>query len=168
MFFGMSVDTGLISSEGRYINSQPLSTVTVLSNAQVIGINLFSPGILQSVGNFQIKLNPYFSPSRFSYFFGANAVQDLSKIVIKKSDLFGLRPLPNNTAESLLAGIITTLLSGQKGVNFPSISLDYWGYGYTDGKKIDTVIINLFNLAAYDGNILLDSNYSLNVNPNQY
>ncbi|HEY9701239.1 MAG TPA: hypothetical protein V6C58_02280 [Allocoleopsis sp.] len=38
--------------------------------------------------------------------FGDNFYQDNEKIVIRKSDLLGLTPLPNNTAESLLIALV--------------------------------------------------------------
>ncbi|MDZ8190011.1 MAG: hypothetical protein RMX96_34895 [Nostoc sp. ChiSLP02] len=47
--------------------------------------------------------------------FGANASQDISQIIIQKSDLLGLTPATNNTAESLLVALILTAESTFEG-----------------------------------------------------
>lgn len=48
--------------------------------------------------------------------FGDNFYQDNEKIVICKSDLLGLNPLPNNTAESLLIALLLKFRSIFEGV----------------------------------------------------
>lgn len=48
--------------------------------------------------------------------FGEGAFQDANTLVIQKASLLKLIPTANNTAESLLVGILITALSNFKGV----------------------------------------------------
>ncbi|MEH2138683.1 hypothetical protein [Nostoc sp.] len=89
--------------------------------------------------------------------FGANVVETPTTITIQKSDLLGLTPISSNTADSLLAGIINTVLQQYEGqltdennlvVTDPSgipITYDnhlfynstwvqFWGYLFPKGK----------------------------------
>ncbi|MEH2031248.1 MAG: hypothetical protein V7K67_16560 [Nostoc sp.] len=45
----------------------------------------------------------------FGQVFGVNVVETSTTITITKADLLGLTPLANNTADSILAGIVNTV-----------------------------------------------------------
>jgi hypothetical protein len=99
--------------------------------------------LISCKGNFDALFIVYFPPNHFTYFFGSAAIQTINSITIQKSDLPGLNPLVNNTAESLFVGLLGIALSGKNIVEFPSITLKYWGYGSTEGKRIDTVLVDI-------------------------
>jgi len=119
------------------------------------------------VGKFE-TITPHFVPDDFALIFGNHAIQDLDTITISKADLVGLTPSVNNTAESLLVAIITRSLVNARDINLLKVGINYWGHGYTEAKRVDTILVNLFNLALFDGNILLESNYSRTIAPNDY
>ncbi len=145
-----SIASGLILSS--------CNQVAMPNNASAISILL---------GNSQ-AITPYFVPDAFALIFGSHATQDTSTLTIVKADLVGLTPSENNTAESLFAAILTSLLSGERTINFLKLTIDYWGYGYTANQRIDTLLIHFFKIAEYEGNLLSDSNYSNQLNPADY
>jgi hypothetical protein len=99
--------------------------------------------------------------------FGANATQDNQSLVIRKSDLPGLTPSSNNTAESLLVAILLQtwnefegLLVDETGVAvvdetgealgydhkelYEKLNLWFWKRQFTGGRVLDTFVIDCF------------------------
>ncbi|MEH1779837.1 MAG: hypothetical protein V7L26_12115 [Nostoc sp.] len=97
--------------------------------------------------------------------FGANVVETSTTITILKSDLFGLMLSANNTANSILAGIINTAhqqfegdLTDQNGISvtdqnsanvaydnhlyYSSTWVQFWGYLLPKGKIKSVFIIS--------------------------
>ncbi len=67
----------------------------------------------------------------FAQCFGASAFQDSTSITFLKSELPGLRPLTENTAESLVVGILLKVLS-----NFEGKLTDETGNTVTDENGV--------------------------------
>lgn len=99
--------------------------------------------------------------------FGANATQDNQSLVIRKSDLPGLTPSVNNTAESLLVAILLQswgefegLLVDETGEPvvdetgeaigynhrelFEKLNVWFWKRQFTGGRVLDTFVIDVF------------------------
>jgi hypothetical protein len=121
----------------------------------------FLPG--QSIDNF----NPRFAPDIFKLIFGENALQNSTQLTINKSDLVGLTPQANNTAESLLVAIIArNINSAQLQILSPKLDIEYWGHGVSGNSKVDTLLIKIHNLISSNDNEIED--YTNIVNPNDY
>ncbi|MBD2489432.1 hypothetical protein [Aulosira sp. FACHB-615] len=86
--------------------------------------------------------------------FGANAIQDANTITIYKSDLPGLTPQENNTAESLLTGINVKAKQALTQSNFDenldqSVFIERGFSNFTfrgpnqDSYRVDVLTINL-------------------------
>jgi hypothetical protein len=150
-----------------FFSSPTIATTTTKSNGNIFN-NAFSlnAGNLNCLGNLQAISNPYFPPNTFSFIFGQSAYQTINSLVINKSELFGLTPNSNNTAESLLVGIINRLLGGSLSSEFPKLSTKYWGYGNDEGNRIDTVVINIRNSLTVTSNEIAEYNYT--IDPDSY
>ncbi|WP_414573362.1 hypothetical protein [Nostoc sp. CCY 9925] len=169
MFFTMS-DTfsATANSSGSVVSVSTIDTSVFISTGNVVAVPGLNTCLSSKICNFGFKLEPHFTPDVFRTLFGDNAFQDANKLVIHKDELPGLTPSISNTAESLLVGLINRSIANSGGVNFLKISINYWGRGYTDGLRIDTVLIDMCKLAEYDGSLLLESNYFDVVSPIDY
>lgn len=99
--------------------------------------------------------------------FGTNAVQDNQSLVIRKSDLPGLTPSANNTAESLLVAILLQawyefegLLVDETGAAvvdeageaiaydqrelYEKLNVWFWKRQFTGGRVLDSFVIDTF------------------------
>jgi hypothetical protein len=127
----------------------------------------FISGLTFSIGIKNEPLNIRFPPNMYTALFGEGFFQSSSIVRINKSDLPGLTPTANNTAESLLVALIArNLLSGNK-VLYLKIGVEFWGYGYSNGKRIDTLLIHLFNYLAVASSYEV-ADYDNSVNPMNY
>jgi hypothetical protein len=113
------------------------------------------------------NINPRIPPNVFTILFGINATQNLTLITIDKNDLTGLTPNNNNTTESLLVGLLCRNLTNSKKMQTPKIDIEYWGSGYTDDFRLDTVLVKVYNQLATTATSEISS-YSSTVNPNNY
>lgn len=140
---------------------QTISAFQLINNASV-----FNSTIPVTLATFSDSSTVFFEPPNFQAFFGFNAAQTATSLIINKSDLTGLTPLTNNTAESLLVGIINRILAGKHLVQFVHIDFKYWGHGVDGKKRIDTVLLYLYD-KEYNG-IGDISTLLTTVNPNDY
>ncbi|MBD2495008.1 hypothetical protein [Nostoc sp. FACHB-280] len=102
--------------------------------------------------------------SSLALYFGNNATQNEEYLYIKKSDLVGLTPSINNTAESLLIALISRLI----GINdeYTDVILISIFDTYINQNKIThTILIQLF-YPATPAQIELDE--PLVINPDNY
>lgn len=150
-----------------FANFPSIASGLILSSCNQVDMAGNASAISIVLGNSQ-AITPYFIPDAFALIFGSNATQDATSLTITKADLIGLTPSENNTAESLFIAIITKSLGGSRTINFLKLTIDYWGYGYTTNQRVDTLLVNLFKIVEYDGNLLLDSNYSNQLIPDDY
>jgi hypothetical protein len=169
MFISNLISTCLLTCLSESLEFKQFSGGATQSNASTVDVNPLSTGISQGISNFQAKINPFFSPDRFKFFFGDNAVQTIDSIAIQKSDIPFLTPDANNTAESLLVGILGIALSGKNVCEFPGMKFYYWGTGKINGLSITTVLISFYNSLMSDANNDTDmSSFDDAINPNIY
>lgn len=93
--------------------------------------------------------------------FGVNAFQDGQVLIINKSDLPGLTPLANNTAESLLVAIILKSLENFQGTikdEYNNAITDEYNNVITYDNTNQFSAVDLFLWASY-----LESRVMLNV-----
>lgn len=92
----------------------------------------------QTFGMNTINFAPF-----FQLVFGANASQTATLLRIKKSDLAGLVPSANNSAQGLLVAILIKTLAYNSQRN--SIYVYRWGAHISSNLLINQIIISLFN-----------------------
>lgn len=156
------VDSGVIISDGKLLSLNSVFTCTssIIANffgnkevntslstitASLVQNQIVNTSTLYCIGNLECKLTVFFPPNHFNFLFGNNGIQTNATVIIQKSDLIGLNPSVNNSAESLLVGILNKILGGRNKVEFPEITFTYWGYGHTEGMRIDTILIDFRN-----------------------
>lgn len=166
MFFSTSVTTGISSCESEHLPSSNIGSGSLSCGGLLVTSVSIITGISQSSGSTS-PITPHLSPNRFAFFFGEQFTQDIDKIVIQKASLPGLTPSNSNTAESLLVGLLGKALTNKNTVSFPGITLTYWGYGRTNGKRIDTVLIDLRNKLTIANKFEIPD-LTGNINPNHY
>jgi hypothetical protein len=104
-------------------------------------------GLIRLSG-FQTKAPTFFNPfTAQQTYLGFGASQNLNNIYFRKSDLIGLTPSSNNTAESLLAGIINQILETVANKRSEA-TVAYWGAVGEDGTITKTVEIKFYNLLS--------------------
>jgi hypothetical protein len=154
------------STHTRLLLPSPTGITVNSSNTPIIP-PLSSTGVFVSTAK-EFTITTHFTPDAFKFFFGESAIQDINSITIQKSELLGLTPALSNSAESLFVALINRMIGANKGISFLKLGTTYWGYGYNQGKRTDTILIDLFNIASYNGNLLIDINYNAKANPNNY
>jgi hypothetical protein len=106
--------------------------------------NINHSGIIKLNG-FTTESSTFLNPlTPLQAYFGFDASQNENYIHIKKADLLGLTPKLNNTAESLLAGIINRLITAV-GNKRSKITVSYWGAVIENGLITQTVEIKLYS-----------------------
>ncbi|MBW4642923.1 MAG: hypothetical protein KME23_07995 [Goleter apudmare HA4340-LM2] len=86
--------------------------------------------------------------------FGAGFTQSIAIIQFGKTDLTGLKPAPNNTAESLFVGIIMRLLQGLNSRG--NADINYWGSALNGNKRTDVFVINFYVAVTYTDTYEID------------
>lgn len=135
-------------------------------SSQLFESSSFFSGIVRSNASY-FAFGTYNPINVFAFIFGSNAVQTSTQLIINKSDLIGLTPNINNTAESLFVSIILRLLTGNNNVNFIKLNCVYWGGGYINNKRVDTIILNFYKLLTVINEYEIQ-NISSSINPNDY
>lgn len=97
-------------------------------------------------------------------YFGNNAIQDNNYLYIKKSDLIGLTPSINNTAESLLVALINRLINITDDY-VDVISIRLFDTYINKNKITYTILIEIFYPATPEQ---IELNEPLEINPNNY
>ena len=161
-----TTDTGQVFSQQDYLLTTDLSTGLITGIVENLTTSI-STGVIQSIGNFNHFLNPFFPPDHFYFLFGASARQTVNSLIIQKSDLFGLTASANNTPESLLVALLFRNVLSNKSVQLAEISFTYWGRGSTDGKCIDTFLIDIRDKLIPTNSSELPQ-ISNTINPNSY
>ncbi len=159
--------SGITASSGQLLALNDLFSGLTISLGQItINYQLIS-GISICQGQIIQNISPKIIPNLFTLLFGVNALQNTNFLVIDKNDLTDLTPNNDNTAESLLVGLLYRNLINNTKIQTPIVDFKYWGYGYNGNKKIDTIIISFYNLLPI-ANTYEIASYSNTVTPNNY
>ena len=161
----LSGTTNLLSQISRLENV--VTGTTIFTSLCNNSYNAAITGLCSTSGQIKSLDNPLFPPNVFKLVFGENASQSNLTIVINKNDLIGLSPSFDNTAESLLVGILVKLLINQKIMFAGKLNFEYWGYGFIDDKKVDTILIKAYSLLSTTDTYEI-ANYNNQVSPNNY
>lgn len=161
-----TIISGKSAGSGFTVSASNVISGSVKSLGNNYFLSTANTATLRSTGNLKTLSNPYLPPNVFTFIFGVNASQNINSLIIKKNDLYGLTPANNNTAESLVVGIINRLLGGSAACEFPKFSSKYWGYGTDEGKRIDTVLIHLRNNLSTSNNEIAE--YNTTIDPDSY
>jgi hypothetical protein len=161
-----SILSGVTSSPAQLLAFGEILSGNTISLGQLLLTPELLSGSSLCAGNVNF-IYARIPPNTFNLLFGNNAYQDASIIRINKPDLSGLTPQENNTAESLLVGIIARLLINNRKVFTPKIDIEFWGCGYSDNKRIDTLLIKAYNLLSTTNNYEI-ADYNNTINPNNY
>ena len=127
-----------------------------LKNASLItGANAFSNSLLVP------------QPTLFQLTFGMNAVQDISHIIVEKSDIPLLIALANNTADSLLVGLLLKRLGVLQMNSVSNFNPNYYNTYFDKNKRNVTYELTFTEPASFDGSgsLLPLTN---DINPNNY
>jgi hypothetical protein len=116
-------------------------------------------GIATKSPNFQNLL------SKSQIYLGFNATQNQNYLVFKKADLTGLTPTSNNTAESLLVGIVNRLIDTVKTDKRLEANVSYWGAFTQSGAVEKTIEIKFYNLLSI---VEYEIQYSNVISPMDY
>ncbi|MFN6484629.1 MULTISPECIES: hypothetical protein [unclassified Nostoc] len=161
------VQSGNISTFGQVIpQSSQLSTISNTIKGLKNSQGLLNFGNIQARGILFTE-KPLIAPNIFKALFGANAVQTATTLTIKKSDIPLLTPSNNNTAESLLVGLLSIVLNNKLVIEFNELTFTYQGYGKTEGKRIDTITIDIRNSLTPTNKYELPEINAV-INPNNY
>ncbi|MEH2145297.1 hypothetical protein [Nostoc sp.] len=160
-------NAAVASSVSGYTSAPNFNNTLLVADSQISLTTLLTRGTGIGIGSTQLQLNAFFSPEHFKFIFGQNAVQNINSLIIQKRDIPQLTPAVNNSAESLLIGLLSIALSGKNVVELPEITFKYWGYGKSGDKRIDTVLIDIRN------QLILTNTYEIPetttvINPNDY
>jgi hypothetical protein len=139
-------------------NGYSLSTLLVLT-----------PQININIGQYQQYL------SSLVRFFGANASQSATHLTITKASI-GVQPLTNSTAESLLVGILLTVLQEESNSLISNVYISVFRRYIEPGNQpllISNLVVSLYMKILYEQNKseLLDNvmiNYTTVLTPNQF
>ncbi|WP_029635985.1 hypothetical protein [[Scytonema hofmanni] UTEX B 1581] len=99
-------------------------------------------GIATKSPNFQNLL------SKSQIYLGFNATQNQNYVVFKKTDLTGLTPTSNNTAESLLVAITNRLIDTVGTNKRIEAEAAYWGAFTESGAVEKTIELKFYNLLS--------------------
>ncbi|BAZ36971.1 hypothetical protein NIES4101_28920 [Calothrix sp. NIES-4101] len=125
-----------------------------------------SPTIASSltiaIASLSLQPNQINYQSSFQVFFGADSRQSLSNLIIKKSDLLGLTPNVNNTAESLFVAVLVNLIINNTNINNDNIKVSKWRTIINDNTRNNIILIQLFNTITLENNELPENNNVIN------
>jgi hypothetical protein len=168
IFESPSLLSGITASPGQLFPLGEMLSGLSISFGQLATMPFIYSGNSASPGQKIENSLPRYAPDIFKLIFGENATQSSTQLTINKPDLTGLTPLANNTAESLLVAIIAKNINPQVlKIQTPKIDIEFWGCGYNNNKRIDTLLIKAYNLLLTTNTYeIADSNNT--INPNDY
>lgn len=125
------------SSTLSFIVAVSIALLTPSLNSQITTTT--SPVVSYSIPNFRDYLTP------FQLIFGVSSRQTATHLIVSKSDFITLNASLNNTAESLLVGLLIRALASTP---YPNEKLEpsLWGVVVRNNFKTHTVLIKLNNL----------------------
>lgn len=150
--------------------SSASSTLLTATTRNVINASFLSPFPINSRGFGLANANGnskfYGYPSALQGLFGAGAIQNSSTVIIKKAGLPGLTPRFDNTAESLLVGLLLNLIAYAKGDETGKIEANLWEVK-PGNYSLNTIVIFLrARVTVVDKYEISD--FPNAINPNDY
>lgn len=156
-------------SNGTSSLLQFLSYLSASNGYSLPSLSVLTPHLNNSIGQYQQYL------SSLIRFFGENFSQSATHFTITKASI-GVQPLTNNTAESLLVGILLRVLQNESNSLISDVYIVTFRRYVEPGNQpliITNLIVNLYMKITYEpttsdllNNVM--TNYTLVLTPNQF
>lgn len=136
------------STTASIANEMQVTTATLAAVSLAVGLP--ANALLNAIAFISLS-NGYFINylSRLARFFGDNAKQTNTHLIIQKTDLPSLTPRLSNTAESLLIAVLLRVILYESNSLISTVTIDFFKTEYVQQTVNNILLLRLFTLVVY-------------------